>query len=248
MQNDVGFIIIPSVFGDTVSTKQKIEKLNELGCPSSFVDIYKNHPIHKEERGTSRPNILKIILHKDSKRLKKSDELAFSFDEKTLFRNIDELVKSKRYKNAQSIILAGFGFGATICLRYMENRIRSKIKMLNIWYPHIVLPNKSIKTRTSKSIRTPSFYNIPKTTKIIIFHGDKDSIVEPGNLEKAKEYASTLPNVELVVYKGAKHGFAEKFIQGWIPNLPYYWFCPANRRAHRLSWQRVFQELEQIAK
>jgi len=211
-----------------------------------MTDIYDGHHANLK-MDSKRPSVFKTLIKDPESYQKKADKLVMSLNENTLIDMIRMNIKKLLKKGVTEIYLLGFGFGANVCLRYLESIDQKHVKTTFAWYPHLLKPLRNIKTELKSSPKIPNLKKI-NNTKIIIFHGDKDTIVEPGNLEKAKEYAAALPNVELVAYKGAKHGFAEKFIQGWIPNLPYYWFCPANWRAHRLSWQRVFQELEQIAK
>jgi len=245
----VGVVLVPSIFGPSRTLNNRAKILRSMGYDAVEVDIYQNHiqygwPVREK---TSPPFILKLVLGNVSRKKRNTSMLAASFEEENLMQLISNSVASLEKKSVDKIVLLGYGLGATVCLRYLQVKINKNIKLAILWYPHLILGKVFTKYASKKSIKQPTHISDSKSN-IIFFHGGDDDIVDSKNLEKLKKLvASNSSSFVLRIFRGARHVFAEPFLQGNFPNLLYYWFSPAAWKANRESWEIAIREIKKIA-
>jgi dienelactone hydrolase len=216
----VGVIMLPALFGTSLSFWWHCLLLLMRGYSVAVVDIYKDQKF-------LRPFFGKIVSGTPEERTRKIDELAAQLKEEPVIRNIANARTQLQTEGCTHVVILGYGMGGTMALKWLEDKPEGTVRGIVANSPHLVYPPNFPQERVAPAMGQ---VNVP-----CFFYGQHDDAT-PDSVAKAKELAGIREGGMYTLIFNAGHAFTDAFIQAGFPN-PLYRPIPA--------WQ-AWRETEKI--
>lgn len=219
MQRPLGVVMLPMIFGTSLSFYLHAVRLRLRGYVVETVDTYNEQPFR-------RPFFGKIVGKHEQKNL---NELAARFQDDLIIAKIGSAFE-RLQKRCVKVAVLGFGHGGIYALKYAQ--ISGKPRGVIAWYPHLTFPPEVPKVPpVMEAINCPC----------LLFFGAQDDKIEPGTLKEAQRLSREHPRFTSCVFNSAGHAFADATVQGCFPNP--LWRPSASRR----SWKDALAALRSWA-
>ncbi|HBF67530.1 MAG TPA: hypothetical protein DDW36_03855 [Candidatus Magasanikbacteria bacterium] len=224
MDNTHGIVLLPSLFGTSLSFWWHWLLLKLAGYQVAVVDIYRGQKF-------KRPFFLKIVTKPPAERDLLVDELMARLNENVVLTGITAAV-TRLKQGCGRVFIIGYGIGGTFGLKWAETQ-GDTLTGIVAYYPHLVYPMGFPANRVP-----PNFDKINGNCPIVIFFGKNDHVTQHSRM-CAEELQRRHPTVSLSVLPRAGHAFADWAIQWCFPNPLYH------RATALITWYSTLHFLHQ---